>query len=50
MTKYFKRTPQGLIEVSVIDAQSLRDNEKIIIKEDKQEQQNNENKTTRQRN
>lgn len=32
MTKYYKRTPQGLEEVSVIDAQALRDGEKVIAR------------------
>lgn len=35
MTKYYKRTPSGLVEVSIIDAQALRDSEKVIIPDTK---------------
>lgn len=33
MTKYYKRTLQGLVEVSVIEAQALRDGEKVRVRE-----------------
>lgn len=31
MSKYYKRTPQGLKEISVIEAGDLRDGEKLIL-------------------